>query len=123
MRKLTFLWIIVIIVLIIALSIIGINISKKTADYKALESDIVDAMKVYYGQDTNLKKLPKEKETVLIRIEELISFGIDIKTDINNDKCNGFGIVKSNGVSFNYKAYIKCNKYTTSNYNKFATEK
>ena len=39
MKKITILWIILIIILLTSLSIIGINASKRQAPYKALEND------------------------------------------------------------------------------------
>lgn len=120
MKKITILWITLIILLLTTLSIIGINVSKRTKPYKALESDIVDAMKIYYGQDTNLKKLPDENKTHKITIDELNSFGININNKINNDICEGYGIVTGKNLSYTYKAYIKCENYITNKYEKFA---
>lgn len=119
MKNITIVWIIVIMFLISVLSIIGINSSKKQAPYKALENDIVEAMKIYYGQDTNLNKLPKNKEKTKITIAELESFGLNINNIVKNDKCEGYGIVIGKSVSYNYKAYIKCNDYTTNKYEKY----
>lgn len=116
MRKLTVLWIILIILLLTTLSIIGFNVSKRTKPYKALESDIVESMKIYYGQDTNLKKLPSKGKTDKVTLEELKSFGIKINNKVNEDVCNGYGIVTGETVSHTYKAYIKCNDYITKNY-------
>ena len=116
MRKLTVLWIILIILLLTTLSIIGINVSKRTKPYKALESDIVESMKMYYGQDTNLKKLPSKGKTHKVTLDELKSFGITINNKIENDICEGYGIVTGENISHSYKAYIKCNNYTTKNY-------
>ena len=120
MKKLTIVWIILIILLVTTLGIIGINVSKRTKPYKALESDIVEAMKMYYGQDTNLTKLPKTNKTHKVTIGELESFGINVNNIINGDTCEGYGIVTGEKVSHSYKAYIKCQNYTTSNYEKFA---
>ena len=116
MNKLTILWIILIVLLLSALGIIGINVSIKTKPYKALESDIVDSMKMYYGQDTNLKKLPSKGKTHKVTLEELKDFGLVINTKIKDDNCDGYGIVIGQEVSHNYHAYLKCNKYTTKNY-------
>ena len=116
MRKLTVLWIILIILLVTMLGIIGFNASKRTKAYKALENDIVDAMKVYYGQDTNLTKLPENNKTHKITIEELKSFGIEINNKVNDDLCSGYGIVTGKSLSHSYNAYIKCNNYTSQNY-------
>lgn len=120
MKKLTIVWIILIILLVTTLGIIGINVSKRTKPYKALESDIVKAMKMYYGQDTNLKKLPTTNKTHKVTIGELESFGINVNNIINGDTCEGYGIVTGETVSHSYKAYIKCENYTTNNYDKFA---
>ena len=103
-------------ILIISLSLTGLTIAKKKAPYRALESDIVEAMKVYYGQDVNLKKLPADNRTTKITIGELESYGININNIINSDTCYGYGIVKKETIAFSYKAYIKCNEYTTKGY-------
>lgn len=106
--------------LISLLSIVGINVTKKQAPYKALENDIVESMKMYYGQDTNLTKLPKNKQKAKVTIGELESFGININNIIKNDKCEGYGLVTGKSVSYEYKAYIKCKNYTTNNYEKYS---
>lgn len=120
MKKLTTLWIIVIIILSCALLIVGLKITSLKKPYKDLESDIVEAMKMYYGQDTNLKKLPSNNQKSKVTIGELESFGTNINNIIKGDECDGFGIVTGKAVSHTYKAYIKCKNYTTSNYEKFA---
>lgn len=120
MKKLTIVWIILIILLVTTLGIIGINVSKRTKPYKALENDIVEAMKIYYGQDTNLKKLPTTNKTHKVTIGELEAFGINVNNIINGDTCEGYGIVTGKKVSYGYKAYIKCGNYISNNYDKFA---
>lgn len=116
MNRLTIVWIVLIVLLILTLGIIGINVSKRTKPYKALESNIVENMKVYYGQDTNLKKLPSNGNTHKVTLEELKEFGLTINNVVNNDTCVGYGIVTGELVSHSYKAYIKCSNYTTKNY-------
>jgi len=116
MNKLTIVWIILIALLITTLGFIGISVSIKTKPYKALEGDIVESMKVYYGQDTNLKKLPTKGKTHKVTLEELKTFGLSINNNINEDICDGYGIVIGESVSHSYKAYIKCKNYTTKNY-------
>ena len=116
MNKLSVLWITLIIMLIVVLTIIGINVSTKTKPYKALESNIIDSMKIYYGQDTNLKKLPTKGNTHKVTLKELKSFGIKLENKVNGDICDGYGIVTGENISHSYKAYIKCNNYTTKNY-------
>ena len=98
-------------------TLISVN-NLRTKPYRELEDKIVDSMKKYYGQDTNLKKLPTAKNEVKITVDELIDFGIDINMNIKEDKCVGYGIVKGLDVSHKYNSYIKCEKYSTKNYKK-----
>lgn len=116
MKKITIVWIVLIVILTLSLTIIGLNVSKRTKPYKALEADIVDAMKVYYGQDSNLKKLPNKDREIKITIDELKEFGLSINTNINEDICDGYGVVRGESVSYSYTAFIKCKKYTTDKY-------
>ena len=57
-------------------TLIAIN-NIRTKPYRELEDNIVLSMKKYYGQDTNLKKLPKNNEETKITIDELKEFGLD----------------------------------------------
>lgn len=109
----------ILIVLVLAIMIfIGVNVSRFNKPYKALEADIVVGMKQYYGQDINLTKLPANNKTHKVTLKELKAFGIKINSDVNDDNCDGYGIVTGETLSHSYKAYIKCNKYTTKNYEK-----
>ena len=104
------------ILLVFSLGVVGVKISKKKAPYIALENDIVEAMKRYYGQDENLTKLPKKNKTTKITIGELESYGLNINNIVNKDECIGYGIVTGRDVAFSYKAFIKCNDYKTKGY-------
>ena len=119
MKKITITWIVVAFILAIALLLFGIKITQKKSPYKALENDIIEAMKIYYGQDENLTKLPKPKNISKITISDLEAYGIDLNTTIDNDSCDGFGIVYGENFGYTYKAYIKCKNYTTTNYKKY----
>ena len=116
MKKSTKIYMILIaITLILLTALISIN-NIRTKPYRKYEKEVVTAMKKYYGQDTNLKKLPSDGEKVKITIDEIKDFGIEIKNTIENDECTGYGIVTGLNLSHKYKAYIKCNKYTTKSY-------
>ena len=119
MKKLTILWIILIILLLTILLIIGINVSKRTKPYTALENSIIENMKVYYGHEDNLKKLPSKNKFAKISIKELNDFGIETKLEVNGEKCEGYGIVKGQSIAFTYKAFIKCENYKTTDYDKY----
>ena len=104
------------IMLTFSLIFLGFDISKKKAPYIALENDIVTAMEIYYGQDSNLTKLPKKNKTSKVTIGELEAYGININNIVNKDECVGYGIVTGKSISYTYKAYIKCDNYTTKGY-------
>lgn len=116
MKKSTKIYIILIaITLTVLTTLISIN-NIRTKPYRRLETEVVDAMKKYYGQDTNLKKLPQNEQKVKITIDELKDFGIDINTKVNDDNCTGYGLVTGLSISHKYESFIKCNDYTTKNY-------
>lgn len=116
MKKSTKIYIILIaIILTILTTLISIN-NIRTKPYRKLESEIIESMEKYYGQDTNLKKLPQKDKKAKITINELKNFGININTNIKGDTCTGYGIVTGLAVSYKYESYIKCNNYTTKNY-------
>ena len=119
MKKITILWIILIILLLSVLLFIGINVSKRTKPYTSLENTIVENMKVYYGHEENLKKLPEKNKISKINIEELNNFGIKTTLEVNGENCEGYGIVKGKSIGFTYKSFIKCENYTTSDYEKY----
>ena len=100
--------------IILTALISGNNI--RTKPYRNFEKEVIKAMEKYYGQDTNLKKLPAKDKVTKITIEELQNFGIKINTNIKDDTCIGYGKVTGLSVSHKYEAYIKCNNYTTKNY-------
>ena len=62
------------------LTLIGFFVIKRNKPYKNLEANIVEGMKVYFGQDSNLKKLPPKNKEVKITIDQLKEFGIKINT-------------------------------------------
>ena len=116
MKKSTKIYFILIaITLTLLTTLISIN-NIRTKPYRKLEDNIVEVMKKYYGQDTNLTKLPKNNDQVKITIQELKDFGLEINNVVNKDECEGYGIVTGLNLSHKYKAYIKCDKYTSKNY-------
>ena len=116
MKKSTIIYLILFAITLTLLTLLIAGNNLRTKPYRELESNIVLAMKKYYGQDTNLKKLPKNNEKVKVTIDELKAFGIEIDTNIKEDDCEGYGIVSGLNISHEYKAFIKCEKYTTKNY-------
>ena len=119
MKKITILWITLIILLLSGLLFIGINVSKRTKPYTSLENTIVENMKIFYGHEENLKKLPSKNKISKISIEELNNFGIKTTLMVNEENSEGYGIVKGKSIGFAYKSFIKCKNYTTPDYEKY----
>ena len=116
MKKSTIIYFVLFAITLTLLTILIAGNNLRTKPYRELEDNVVLAMKKYYGQDTNLKKLPKNNQKVKITIKELKDFGLMIDTKIKDDICDGYGIVTGQEVSHEYKSFIKCKKYTTKNY-------
>ena len=116
MKKLTIVWIIFIIVLVSLLLFIGINIKEKNKEYVALENDLKEAAQMYYGQDSNLKKLPMQGNSVYVTLDELKEFGIKVNNKVNEDECTGYVKVTGEVISHKYKGYIKCKNYESKGY-------
>ncbi|MBQ3020734.1 MAG: hypothetical protein IJD92_00750 [Bacilli bacterium] len=116
MKKSNIFLIIGIVVIALFLLLLTMGNYKRQQPYKEIEKNIVNAMKKYYGQDTNLTKLPSKGKFVKIKVEELVNFGLEINMDYNKDTCVGYGIVTGEGLSHSYKSFIQCNEYKTKNY-------
>ena len=48
--------------------------------------------------------------------EELKDSGLIKDLKVNNDKCDGYVIVKKNQLVYEYKGFVKCKEYKTKNY-------
>ena len=61
---------------------------------------------------------PEENDSVKITYSEMKenSFIEELKKE--DDTCDGYVIVKSNGTVFSYKGYVTCPNYTTKDYEK-----
>ena len=115
MKKQKVLWIIwgvIVIILIILLTIIGFMLNHKYEDYHKLENKLKVAAEKYgntefiYRDGVSSYKITSDELLGTIYLDNL---------DIENDKCTGYVTVKLNGA-YEYKAYIKCGKYTTKVY-------
>ena len=87
------------------------NISYDWKDYKILEKKMTDIAKAYYGEKPGLLK---NNET--ISLQDLSNYDNTLTNKVNEEECNGYVKTTSNMGIFEYKAYIKCNEYTTKGY-------
>lgn len=117
MKKQKVLWIIwgvIVVILIILLTTLGIMLDHKYKDYHDLEDKLKEAgMKYGNTQFIYRDGLFSYK----ITSDELHEKEYLDNLDIANDTCTGYVFVELDGA-YEYTAYIKCNKYTTKNYDK-----
>ena len=85
--------------------------SVNSKEYKTLEKKMTDVAKAYYGEKPGLLK---NNET--ISIQDLSDYDNTLTNKVNEEECNGYVKTTSNMGIFEYKAYIKCNEYTTKGY-------
>ena len=108
-------WGIIVVIIIGLLTTLGFMLKKVNREYRVLENTLkVSAEK--YTSDKFL--FPNEGESIIVTKDELLEKEfLDEDLKIDNDVCDGYVVVKTDKV-VKYKAYIKCQKYTTDGYNK-----
>ena len=111
MKKNMVIWLILIVILVGGLTVIGLKIKNDNKEYKTLEKKMTDVAKAYYGEKPNLLK---NNET--ISLQDLSDYDKTLTNKINDEECTGYVKTTSNMGIFDYKAYIKCNEYTTKGY-------
>lgn len=118
MKKQKILWIIwgvIVVVLLVLLTTLGFMLNKKYKAYYELEDKLKESAEKYgntefiYRDGSSNYKITSDELLETIYLDNL---------DIENDTCTGYVTVKLDTV-YEYKAYIKCGKYTTKNYDKY----
>lgn len=114
MKKQRILWIIwgsIVVIVIILLTILGFLLNKKFDKYYKLENKLKLAAEKYSTENFIFQDDVKE---YIITFDDLKGKYLD-NLNIENDQCTGYVKMTLN-VAYEYKAYIKCNKYKTRGY-------
>ena len=82
--------------------------------YFDLEKTLISKTKSYYESEHSY---PAKGQSVKVTFDELKNANLIEELKVNDDTCEGYVKVENNGV-IEYKAYIKCNNYTTKDYDK-----
>lgn len=98
-----------------ALLYIGTKTTKNNKPYKALEADLVEAA---VGYVTNKELKLSLNETLHITSDTLLDEIYIKKMNVEDDECVGYVLAKKGPTNIDYKAYIKCGKYETVDYEK-----
>lgn len=114
-KKLYYVWGIVVLAVFILLIIYGIVYKSKSYVYKELEQKLVNAEKKY----VDVKFLyPIDDKVVTIPAKEMIENGFLDSTRVGDETCEGYVTIKKGNTVYEYKAYVKCKNYTTKGYKK-----
>lgn len=113
MKKISIVWGMGILTLFILLTLFGIMYKQKSSGYKELEKKLVEAEKKY--ADAHFV-YPDAGEIEKTEAETLIKEGFLDHLKINEEECTGYAIVTHESMVYEYKGYVKCDKYTTKGY-------
>ena len=113
MKKMIIIWVVIAVMLVGTLTFIGLQFQESVKFYRAYENDIVESAQIYMQvKDIDLDV----KETKRIDINELITEKYLETNQVEEDTCAGYIIVEKTYTGYEYFPYIKCEDYTTTDY-------
>ena len=115
MKIISYIWGSVLFLLVAGLTAIGFVYKNKIKKYEELENKLEEKIKIYVDEKF---LYPEEGKNIKITYQELKSNNAIDGLNINDEECDGYGIVLHDGNNFKYKSYIKCNDYKSKNYDK-----
>ena len=115
LKKISIIWGLLLFLIFSFLTFFALKWKAKTTPYFKLEEELVSKTKSYYEMNHSY---PAEGNYVIIPYQELKENNMIGELKTNDDECDGYVRVEKNGV-IEYKAYIKCNHYTTKDYDKY----
>lgn len=115
LRIISIIWGLLLFVIFAALTFFALKWKAKTSPYFDLEKTMVSKTKSYYEME---HAYPSKGQSVIITFEDLNNANMMEELKVNDDNCEGFIKVENAGV-IEYKAFIKCEGYTTKDYDKY----
>ena len=115
MRIISYIWGGTLFILVAGLTAIGFMYKGKVKKYEELEQKLETSVKQYVDQKFIY---PEEDKNIKITYQELKAENAIDNLTINDEECDGYGIVTHDGATFKYETYIKCKDYKTKNYDK-----
>lgn len=107
-------WAMILVTIVGIMTAFGFKVKSRISHYEELEEKLVRAATKYVDEE---KKVIDEGEMIEIKSRELMDNNYLDNLIYNKDICTGYVEVNNNN-GYKYKAYIKCNKYKTSDYKK-----
>ncbi len=111
MHRISVVWGMIMLLLLLALTIIAIMYKKETKEYKEFETKIENNVKNYIEENS----LYPETE-INYSLSELVDMSILDTITIKDNLCEGYIEIRNEKQSFQYEAYIKCGDYKTRGY-------
>ena len=115
LKTISIVWGLIIIVLFGTLTFFALRWKNQVYPYTELEEQLITTTKKYYESKY---QYPAAGESKYISLDELKENNLIESLKKDDDECNGFVKVTMNNV-IEYKSYIKCNNYTTKDYDKY----
>lgn len=114
MKIISIIWGMFLVTLFIIVTIFAFKFKNTSKKYLEL-GEYFSSKAQEYVEDNNL--YPSKDETIKVNKSDLIDNEYIEELEIDEDKCEGFVIV-TNKKNYEYKAYLKCNKYKSAKYEK-----
>ena len=115
LKTISIVWGLIIIILFGTLTFFALRWKNHVYPYTELEEKLITTTKKYYESKY---QYPAAGESKYISLDELKENNLIESLKKDDDECNGFVKVTKNNV-IEYKSYIKCNNYTTKDYDKY----
>lgn len=105
-------WFILVLIIVGLLTTLGFMLNNKYQDYEQLESKLLKAAQEYTLVNKNDFEGAKDYK---LTSEVLIASDYMDELKLDDEVCEGYVLI-NHSKEFSYKVFIKCENYTSSNY-------
>lgn len=112
MKKIVYTGFGIVIILVLGLTVIGLNLKANNKDYYDLEKKIEESAKLYYSQFPD--RFPSNE--AIISANKLIENNFLKNMKLSKEECKGYVVVKKVYMYYEYAPYIKCKNYETKGF-------
>ncbi len=115
LKRISIIWGLLLFAIFSLLTFFALKWKTKTNGYFELENKLVSNTKSYFESKYSY---PNQGEKKIITFNELKENNIIDEIKYNDDNCDGYTLVTYDKV-IDFKGFIKCNNYTTKDYEKY----
>ena len=114
MKVISVLWGALLISCLVVLTFLGFKLKDKNLKYRELEKKLENAAEKYVEA---YSYYPQGEDNLKIMVDDLISSDIIKKEDLDKNHCSdAYVIVYLKDMVYEFDSYLKCDDYTTKNY-------